>query len=179
MVVFITTVVTMVIALIASRKPNGKPRGGRETLPRRQQRDGEEVVGNELEAEGAAGANPAEVDLGGPGVREAAPVRLDRLYWRMPPVVVHTLDLAIFVMMGACGVAVPSLTSLVYFLIFLLKAVLWALHLDGWNRRLSVRALLLVFTGCHIVMVYLYQFETAQELIPLKPTNTTASLLGR
>lgn len=96
-------------------------------------------------------------------------------------VVAHgCLDLAIFVMTGACGVSVPSLTSMVYFLLFLLRATLWALHFDRWTRLWSaVRVLLLIYTGCHLVMVYLYQFEKAQELIPLQPTNTTSSLLGR
>ena len=96
-------------------------------------------------------------------------------------VVAHScLDLAIFVMTGACGVSVPSLTSMVYFLLFLLRATLWALHFDKWTRLWSaVRVLLLIYTGCHLVMVYLYQFEKAQELIPLQPTNTTSSLLGR
>ena len=90
------------------------------------------------------------------------------------------LDLAIFVVMGACGVVVPSLTSVVYILIFLLKATWWALHLDGRSRLWSViQALLLVYAGCHLVVVYLYQFEEAQNLIPLQPTNSTVSVLGR
>lgn len=90
------------------------------------------------------------------------------------------LDLTILVVMGACGVCVPSLTSLVYFLLFLVRAALWALHLNhGTHLWSAVRVLLPIYTGCHLVMVYLYQFEEAQQLIPLQPTNTTSSLLGR
>ena len=90
------------------------------------------------------------------------------------------LDFAIFITLGACGVAVPSLTSAVYFLFFLLKAALWAFHLDGRGQLLSVvRVPLLVFMGCHLVMVYLYQFEGVRGFIPLQPANTTSSLVGR
>ena len=105
--------------------------------------------------------------------------RLNASYVQVPPIVARCLDLGIFVMLGACSVTVPSLTSSLYFAIFLIKATLWAVHLDGWNRRLSVRLLLLVYAGCHLVVVYLYQFEVAQKLIPLQPANTTTSLVAR
>ena len=122
------------------------------------------------------GENLGDVDFEGPhhtGISVTA--KHNRLYWRMPPVVVHCIELVIFVMMGACRVAVPSLVSLVYVLIFLLKATLCACHCDQLNRGLSVRMLLLVYTGCHVVVLYLYQFEVVQNLIPLQPSNTTAS----
>eukprot|EP00731_Ephydatia_muelleri_P033631 Em0034g13a len=104
--------------------------------------------------------------------------RHDGDHWKMPPFVVRCLDLAIFVMLGACSVTVPSLTSSLYFVIFLVKATLWAVHLEWWNRRLSVRLLLLVYTGCHLLVVYLYQFKVAKKLIPLQPANTTTSMVA-
>ena len=36
-----------------------------------------------------------------------------------------------------------------------------------------------MYAGCHLVVVYLYQFEVAQKLIPLQPANTTTSMVAR
>eukprot|EP00731_Ephydatia_muelleri_P026181 Em0018g281a len=158
--------------------------------------EGEEVAEARNEPTAAApGVHRAEAsDAARPDVRSHSPEaaspdvhvatspdvqRLNASYVQVPPIVARCLDLGIFVMLGACSVTVPSLTSFVYFAIFLIKATLWAVHLDGWNRRLFVRLLLLVYAGCHLVVVYLYQFEVAQKLIPLQPANTTTSLVAR
>ncbi|KAL5467471.1 hypothetical protein EMCRGX_G031697 [Ephydatia muelleri] len=204
-VVFIFTLVTMVTTLVASDKPKISAREGNRT--EHEGGEGEEVAEARNEPTAAApGVHRAEAsDAARPDVRSHSPEaaspdvrshspeaaspdvhvatspdvqRLNASYVQVPPIVARCLDLGIFVMLGACSVTVPSLTSFVYFAIFLIKATLWAIHLEGWNRRLSVRLLLLVYAGCHLVVVYLYQFEVAQKLIPLQPANTTTSLVA-
>ena len=204
-VVFIFTLVTMVTTLVASDKPKISAREGNRT---EHEGEGEEVAEARNEPTAAApGVHRAEAsDAARPDVHSHSPEaaspdvhshspeaaspdvhvatspdvqRLNASYVQVPPIVARCLDLGIFVMLGACSVTVPSLTSFVYFAIFLIKATLWAVHLEGWNRRLSVRLLLLVYAGCHLVVVYLYQFEVAQKLIPLQPSNTTTSLVAR
>ena len=194
-VVFIFTLVTMVTTLVASDKPKISAREGNRT-EHEGEGEGEEVAEARNEPTAAApGVHRAEAsDAARPDVRSHSPEaaspdvhvatspdvqRLNASYVQVPPIVARCLDLGIFVMLGACSVTVPSLTSFVYFAIFLIKATLWAVHLDGWNRRLFVRLLLLVYAGCHLVVVYLYQFEVAQKLIPLQPANTTTSLVAR
>ena len=196
-VVFILTMVTIVATFVASSKIKICTREGN-----RAEHNGEDVTAarNEARPEVAHGAshdahshrpeaashdtqrleapdtdNSNDLDLRMTNIT----TRHDGDHWKMPPFVVRCLDLAIFVMLGACGVTVPSLTSSLYLAIFLVKATLWAVHLEWWNRRLSVRLLLLVYTGCHLLVVYLYQFEVAKKLIPLQPANTTTSMVAR
>ncbi|XP_064455243.1 piezo-type mechanosensitive ion channel component-like isoform X2 [Ornithodoros turicata] len=79
-------------------------------------------------------------------------------------------------LMAAAGSFRCSLLSMAYFLTFLFVGTCLALHRhldDSFSRR---RFLLLLYSGLHIVMVYFYQLDYAQELIP--PTELQWRLLG-
>ena len=86
------------------------------------------------------------------------------------------------------GVAVPSLTSFVYYAVFLVLLVIWSVHsrLAGLVRVL--RTLLTLHSALHLLVLHLFQFSAAQNQIQLGPCpmpdsndycNTTNSLLAR
>lgn len=79
------------------------------------------------------------------------------------------------------GVAIPSLTSFAYYLVFLIVLVIWSFH-QTVRLRVIVRVLrcvLTFYTMVHLIVLYLYQFQAAQQNIPLLPDDTAKSLLAR
>ena len=74
---------------------------------------------------------------------------------------------------------VPSLTSLTYYLCFLLLLGVWSLHMRALVLVRILRVLLVIYSTLHLVMLDLYQFQSAQTLVPINPNTTTTSLLGR
>lgn len=98
---------------------------------------------------------------------------------KLPLWVLLVYDVLIFFLLFLSGVAVPSLTSLFYFSFFLLLSLLWSLHLHRLFVIRWLRCLTLIYSGLHILILYLYQLQSAQLLIPISPTDTTNSLLAR
>ena len=89
------------------------------------------------------------------------------------------IDVFIFFMFWLCGVVVPSVTSLAYFIAFLLLCLLWSLHIKNCLPVRVLRSVCLVFSAGHILVLYLYQFQSAQLVFSVYPTDTTESLLSR
>ena len=79
------------------------------------------------------------------------------------------------------GVAVPSLTSFTYYGMFLIMLGLWSFHQTGkWKGAIRcIRCGLTFYTMLHLVALYLYQFQAAQQNIPQEPDDTTKSVLAR
>lgn len=79
------------------------------------------------------------------------------------------------------GVAVPSLTSFTYYAIFLFILAVWSCHKAvKWRRIIRVlRCGMTFYTMLHLMGLYLYQFQAAQQNIPIQPYGTTKSLLAR
>lgn len=80
----------------------------------------------------------------------------------------------------------PSLLSLMYYLAFLYLLVMWSLHLSTGRVAAVARVLrigLVVYSTLHLVLLDLYQFQSAQYHIPIQPNDTvnmsTPSLLAR
>ncbi len=75
--------------------------------------------------------------------------------------------------------AVPSVSSYSYYIVFLVILVLWSLHikLKGVVRCLKVAVML--YAALHLVILDLYQFQSGQELINFEPLNSSHSLLAR
>ena len=77
---------------------------------------------------------------------------------------------------------VPSLSSLTYYLVSLYLLVMWSLHLGKGRAATVARCLrigLVLYSTLHLVVLHLYQFQSAQDHIPLQPDTTTTSLLAR
>lgn len=99
--------------------------------------------------------------------------------WTSSAFIMHTHTSCIF--FGMPGVAVPSLTSFAYYLVFLTVLVIWSFH-QTVRMRVVVRVLrciLTFYTMVHLIVLYLYQFQAAQQNIPLLPDDTGKSLLAR
>ena len=86
------------------------------------------------------------------------------------------------------GVAVPSLTSFVYYAVFLVLLVIWSVHLRLAGLVRVLRTLLTLHSALHLLVLHLFQFSAAQDHIQLGPCpvpdsndycNTTNSLLAR
>ena len=77
------------------------------------------------------------------------------------------------------GVAVPSILSYIYYLVFLLVLIIWSLHLKlKWAVRV-VRVAIMIYAILHLVLLDLYQFQSGQDLVEALPLDTTHSLLAR
>nr|XP_006818270.1 PREDICTED: piezo-type mechanosensitive ion channel component 2-like [Saccoglossus kowalevskii] len=66
------------------------------------------------------------------------------------------------------GIILPSVTSSVYFLTFLVVVSWWSCY-KHWGRKLVyVRIVMLTYCGAHLVALYLYQFQFFQQALPAK-----------
>ena len=74
------------------------------------------------------------------------------------------------------GVAMPSLLSGAYFLWLLILLGFWAMNIRLTSRASQVWNGVLVYAIFHCVLLYLYQFDFMQILIP--PTNNFSEALG-
>lgn len=65
------------------------------------------------------------------------------------------------------GIMLPSLTSAVYFFIFLFLCTWWSLCRTFDTLLFSCMCVLMaIFSAGHIIVLYLYQFQFFQESIP-------------
>ena len=75
---------------------------------------------------------------------------------------------ALMLLLG--GIVQPNVISSVYFLSFLFLGTLWACHRSirfKKNKALfCLKVFLTVYAGLHVILLYLYQFEFFQELLP-------------
>jgi len=69
----------------------------------------------------------------------------------------------VVMMMGACGIALPSILNGIYFVLFVVVLTLWAccVRSGGWFALL--RYMLLVYVASHVIMIHLTQFEFMQH----------------
>ncbi|XP_068604478.1 piezo-type mechanosensitive ion channel component 2 [Brachionichthys hirsutus] len=71
------------------------------------------------------------------------------------------------ILLGLTGMMLPSLTSAVYFFIFLFLCTWWSLRRTFDTLMFSCMCVLLaIFSAGHIIILYLYQFQFFQESIP-------------
>ena len=82
------------------------------------------------------------------------------------------------------GIAVPSVTSFVYYAVFLVLLVIWSVHMRLTGLVRVLRTLLTLHSALHLLALHLFQFSAAQDHIQLGPCsvadcNTTNSQLAR
>ncbi|KAM8838287.1 piezo-type mechanosensitive ion channel component 2 isoform 4-T4 [Synchiropus picturatus] len=71
------------------------------------------------------------------------------------------------ILLGATGMMLPSLTSAVYFFIFLFLCTWWSLCRTFDTLIFSCMCVLMaIFSAGHLIVLYLYQFQFFQESIP-------------
>lgn len=71
------------------------------------------------------------------------------------------------ILLGMTGMMLPSLTSAVYFFIFLFLCTWWSLRRTFDTLLFSCMCVLMaIFSAGHIIVLYLYQFQFFQESIP-------------
>ncbi|KAK5919869.1 hypothetical protein CgunFtcFv8_023731 [Champsocephalus gunnari] len=71
------------------------------------------------------------------------------------------------ILLGMTGIMLPSLTSAVYFFIFLFLCTWWSLCRTFDTLIFSCMCVLMaIFSAGHIIVLYLYQFQFFQESIP-------------
>uniref|UniRef100_A0A3B3RZ37 Piezo-type mechanosensitive ion channel component 2a, tandem duplicate 2 n=1 Tax=Paramormyrops kingsleyae TaxID=1676925 RepID=A0A3B3RZ37_9TELE len=81
------------------------------------------------------------------------------------------------VLLGLTGIMLPSLTSLVYFLVFLGLGTCWSLCCSFDLLVFSCLCVLMaIFSAGHLLVLYLYQLPAFQELV--SPTDRYISLFG-
>ncbi|XP_067331483.1 piezo-type mechanosensitive ion channel component 2 isoform X3 [Channa argus] len=81
------------------------------------------------------------------------------------------------ILLGMTGIMLPSLTSAVYFFIFLFLCTWWSLCRTFDTLIFSCMCVLMaIFSAGHIVVLYLYQFQFFQESIP--PGDGYISVFG-
>ncbi|XP_026229618.1 piezo-type mechanosensitive ion channel component 2 isoform X1 [Anabas testudineus] len=81
------------------------------------------------------------------------------------------------ILLGMTGIMQPSLTSAVYFFIFLFLCTWWSLCRTFNTLLFSCMCVLIaIFSAGHIIVIYLYQFQFFQESIP--PGDNYTSVFG-
>ncbi|KAF7662015.1 hypothetical protein LDENG_00248340 [Lucifuga dentata] len=81
------------------------------------------------------------------------------------------------ILLGLTGIMLPSLTSAVYFFVFLFLCTWWSLCQTFNTLIFSCMCVLMaIFSAGHLIILYLYQFQFFQESIP--PHDGYISLFG-
>ncbi|KAL2085458.1 hypothetical protein ACEWY4_018778 [Coilia grayii] len=81
------------------------------------------------------------------------------------------------ILLGLTGIMLPSLTSTVYFFTFLGLCTWWSFCRSFDPLVFSCLCVLMgIFSGGHLIVLYLYQFQFFQEAVP--PGDYYASLFG-
>ncbi len=80
-----------------------------------------------------------------------------------PTVIINLLgQFLVVLLLAASGIAYPSVISSLYFLTFLAAATWWACYKAVGRKFAVCRVLLLIYSGAHLVLLYLYQFQFFQ-----------------
>lgn len=85
-------------------------------------------------------------------------------------------ELCVVLFLALSGVAYPSILSAVYFLTFLMVATWWGCYKTFGQKFANIRIALLVYSGSHLLLIYLYQFQFFQQI--LDPSDFYARLFG-
>jgi len=72
-------------------------------------------------------------------------------------------NFVVVMLMGACGIAVPSIINCVYFALFVAVATLWACCVRSRGSFAMLRYMLLTYVAAHVILIYLTQFEFMQH----------------
>jgi hypothetical protein len=70
-----------------------------------------------------------------------------------------------FVIVGIAAFMYPSIINSIYFVFFLILAFLWSLSIKFGRKYTLARALLVIYTGIHLLIFYLYQFGVFQDVL--------------
>lgn len=71
------------------------------------------------------------------------------------------------VLVAAAGVIVPSVLSAFYLLSFYVTCTYWSSCRKVYNHKLAwTRVILIIYSALHLCLLYLYQFEYAQTILP-------------
>jgi len=80
------------------------------------------------------------------------------------------------VFMWCTGVCVASILNSVYFICSIFLALCWALHLNQIRvfviSQKIITVLVSLYSAIHLILLYLYQFQSAQDLIPRSSLTT-------
>ncbi|XP_054623072.1 piezo-type mechanosensitive ion channel component 2 isoform X2 [Dunckerocampus dactyliophorus] len=78
-------------------------------------------------------------------------------------------QVVVTILLGITGMMLPSLTSAVYFFIFLFLCTWWSLRRTFDTLLFSCMCVLMaIFSAGHLVVLYLYQFQSFQESVMLE-----------
>ena len=74
-------------------------------------------------------------------------------------------DVLTTLLFGFSGVMVPSLLTSVYFLSFLFICTWWGCFRTIGDKFAKFRIVMLFYSGLHLLVLYLYQFQFFQEIL--------------
>ncbi|CAF1290006.1 unnamed protein product [Adineta steineri] len=81
-----------------------------------------------------------------------------------------------FIIVGFAAFVYPSIINSIYFIFFLVIAFSWSFTIKFGRKYTLIRALLVIYTGMHIILFYLYQFTFFQEVLP--PLSLWSNITG-
>ena len=80
------------------------------------------------------------------------------------------------VFLWSSGVCVASVLNFVYFICSIFLGLCWALHLNQIRifvvAQKIITVLVSLYSAIHLILLYLYQFQSAQELVPRSSLTT-------
>ncbi len=130
---------------------------------------------------GSAHPVPSELtNLSTPPTTNYASSCLPQSYLRLPQWLLVVLDVLIFFLFWLSGVTVPSIVSFWYFAVFLVMCWAWSVHFSHTHSLGRVlRILSLVYSAVHILVLYLYQFQSFQLVAPSTTYGNINDLMVR
>ncbi|CAF2332716.1 unnamed protein product [Rotaria sp. Silwood2] len=112
-----------------------------------------------------------------PSIDSSTSTTHKRISWPRLLSIVRRIRLFIqFIIVGLAAFVYPSIINSIYFIFFLIIAFVWSLSIKFGKKFAFVRASLVIYTGMHLLTLYLYQFTFFQEALP--PLSLWSNITG-
>ncbi|CAF2706676.1 unnamed protein product [Rotaria sp. Silwood2] len=112
-----------------------------------------------------------------PSIDSSTSTTHKRISWPRLLSIVRRIRLFIqFIIVGFAAFVYPSIINSIYFIFFLIIAFVWSLSIKFGKKFAFVRASLVIYTGMHLLTLYLYQFTFFQEALP--PLSLWSNITG-
>lgn len=93
----------------------------------------------------------------------AGPAEHRRLFKYVAMIADFLGNFTVVMLMGACGIALPSIMNGVYFVLFVAVLTLWSCCVRSGYLFVLLRYILLIYVAAHVILIHLTQFEFMQH----------------
>lgn len=98
---------------------------------------------------------------------------------QIPTDLLFLLEVAFISFLVLSASAVPSVTAIVYMVVFLWLALLWSIHVTVPILKFVIWTVIMGLVGVHLVVLYIFQLQSLQEAVGVDSGDPSTSMALR